>query len=173
MKKTKDIKKWKRYFLRKQRKALKRKQNKDRRRKLANQKINKEIFKAKKGHYKGIRKRHKHLEIKAPTNFSLINNVEETLWFFDEIHSLIKKGKSIFLDLKDIKELTTDAILYMLSHIEYCKSRGKTVSFTGNFPSDEKCAKIFRTSGFFKYVYYAGGLQTDPSVAFHKLQDII
>lgn len=60
---------------------------------------------------------------------------------------------SIFLDISGIKDLTTDGILYILSSLEYSRLRNLNVKIVGNNPIDDKCNKIFETSGFYKYVY--------------------
>ncbi len=106
-------------------------------------------------HYKGrsILKRGGKAILTAPENFSLLNNVEETLEFFDVVTKYITENKNIYLDIANVKNITTDSILYMLSNIEYCRTLHRRANISGNAPSDAKCNEIFLSSGFYKFVY--------------------
>ncbi|NKE71860.1 hypothetical protein [Candidatus Manganitrophus noduliformans] len=102
--------------------------------------------------YENVKKRKGRIEIKAPANFSLINNIDETLLFFDTVHYYSTKNQQkIYFDLSEVKELTTDAILYTLSRLEYYHER--RVNIIGNNPNDETCDNMLLASGFYKYVY--------------------
>lgn len=106
---------------------------------------------------------HGKYEIEAPSKLSVIDNIEETLLFFDDIHLCIKKQRKILLKLRNVNYITTDAILYMLSQIEYNLMMGRKAQISGDVPEDENCKKIMETSGFFKHVYYSGALKEDPN----------
>jgi anti-sigma regulatory factor (Ser/Thr protein kinase) len=161
MKKVYQNQKWIDYSLRRACKELKRKQRKRKELKRQNKTTNiKTLI-----NYP-IEKKNKQIRIKAPENFSLINNAEETLNFFTAVNSLIKEKENIFFDLSTIGDITTDAILYILSSIEYSRKKYHDVHISGNEPSDNKCKEILRSSGFFRYVYSTGEpkLKSDPNV---------
>jgi hypothetical protein len=68
-----------------------------------------------------VEKKNKRVKIEVPTNFSIKNNVENMLEFFDQVYYYVDKGKKIFFEMSNIKELTADAIIYMLSVFDYYK----------------------------------------------------
>lgn len=94
---------------------------------------------------------------KAPENLSIINNVKETYSYFNNIINELKKNifKQLFyFDLKDVKELTIESVMYILAILRNIK--GKDVlkyHFAGNEPINENARKLFVESGFFNYVY--------------------
>ena len=57
-----------------------------------------------------LKKRNKRVKIEVPSNFSIKNNVENMLEFFDQVYYYVNKGKRIFFEMSNIKELTADAI---------------------------------------------------------------
>ena len=76
-----------------------------------------------------------------PDIFSLFQNSAETVAFFDKTVWTIRNCKvqdSIFFDLSNITEITTDAIMYLIAVIKNMR-RLKTFRITcrGNLPLDE------------------------------------
>lgn len=95
----------------------------------------------------------KQLSISAPEDFSIVNNINEMMDFFDEVYMHVIDGrKRILLDLSRIKTLTPDALLYLLSLLEYYTQELKFKKISGNYPSEPNILKIFEESGFTKYV---------------------
>ena len=92
--------------------------------------------------------------ITVPSVFSIKHNVDQMLEFFDATHAYVKAGRNIFFDMKDIKILTADAILYMLSIFDfYVNQYGYNYKGTsGNLPDDPECKTIILRSGFLKHV---------------------
>lgn len=95
--------------------------------------------------------------VKAPSNLSLINNTEEVTAFFDEVKNYIissqNKRINVYFDLAEVKELTIDAIMYLLAIIKNLQKYGLTKhSFRGNFPNDNKAKEVIIESGFLEYV---------------------
>lgn len=159
MRKLFQSERWKRYVLKKSRKSLRRRQK----RKKAH--INR-VASQSKITYPNIKKKKGKLEILAPSNFSLINNTEETLEFFNAVDCSVKQHKNIFFDLSQIKELTTDAIIYILSYLDFARHSHYNYSVLGNSPVDEKCNWVFKESGFYDYVYSKNPvkIKNDPNV---------
>ncbi len=155
--------KWIKYSLKKSYKELRKKQKKRKRKK---QHQRRSTVYQKPLSFAPVIKRKGRIEIAAPSNFSLINNIEGTLTFFNTIEQYIKKQKDIFFDLSNIQELTTDTILYILSYIEYNRSNYYRARISGNEPTQNDCKELLRSSGFFKHVYSQGHsiLKSDPNI---------
>ncbi len=118
-------------------------------------------------HHSNIKKRDGYLVLSAPEDYSLINNVDETLVYFSQIDAAIAKKHKVYLDLSNVKRITTEVILYMLSRLDFNRRLfHDQISFAGNAPSDDKCKHIFLTSGFLEYMNspYAKNVKNDPSV---------
>lgn len=166
MKKLYHTEDWKRHSRKKSLKALRKKQKEKKLRKKRKNK--KEQSTISHTHIPKITRKRDRTEITSPSNFSLINNIEETIGFFNMLDHCITEGKDIFINLEDVKELTSDAIMYTLSRIDYNRSRNpqSKVGIYGNKPKDEKCNRVFETSGFYNFVYssHREKIQTDPNV---------
>lgn len=85
---------------------------------------------------------------KAPANFSFIENTEAVLQYIDELKTLFRHRKNVLINLKDITNLTNDAIVLLLSFVKNPKIVNG-VTIRGNYPKDEKLRKIFVESGVF------------------------
>lgn len=104
----------------------------------------------------------KKYEFHAPLNFSIVNNSEETSAFFNKIISFITDkrnfGKSIFIDVSQISQLTIDALMYLLAIVNnLCENFKDRYSFSGNAPADTRVRKLFSESGFYHFVRRQGG----------------
>lgn len=87
----------------------------------------------------------------APESFSLIDSPEETVSFIERLCNCLDKRISVFIDLSQIKHLTYDAVLALLS-IVYRFQRSN-VTFDGNFPLDENCKVLLKETGFFEHLF--------------------
>jgi len=115
--------------------------------------------------YGKSRRRKNEVTIEVPSNFSLINRAEEMLRFFHDIRTYVQKGRDIFFDMTAIGDMTTDAILYMLSQFQYYKQHYTNYKISGNTPTNNECRNIFVGSGFYKYVRASGTrLQGDSNI---------
>ena len=85
---------------------------------------------------------------KAPANFSFIENTEAVLQYLEELKALFRQRKNVLINLKDITNLTNDAIVLLLSFVKNPKIVNG-VTIRGNYPKDEKLRKIFVESGVF------------------------
>lgn len=95
-------------------------------------------------------------EYEAPTTFSLIENTDETIGYFNEIHNdILRKihGASFLIDSSKVEYVTVDALIYLIAIIENLKLiKTEGYKFKGNFPINEKAKKVFIESGFIEYV---------------------
>lgn len=113
--------------------------------------------KIKKKRKRGYNLIHKHIET-APCNLSLIDNIDESLMFFNAIIAHMKsvtysKSNIIMVNLSNVTNLTIDAIMYLLAIIYNmrCK-RAKLYKVMGNFPENDDVNKKLSECGFFNYV---------------------
>lgn len=92
--------------------------------------------------------------IEVPCNFSIKNNIDEMLNFFEEVHYHVKNHKKIFYHMENVESITTDSILYMLSLFDRYELllKYKYQGSAGNLPKDKKCRQIISESGFFDHV---------------------
>lgn len=118
--------------------------------------LSKEKQKAKRKTFEGLKKevqKQKRIDEsftnkKAPANFSFIENTEAVLQYLDELKALFRQRKNVLINLKDITNLTNDAIVLLLSFVKNPKIVNG-VTIRGNYPKDEKLRKIFVESGVF------------------------
>lgn len=92
-----------------------------------------------------------YFHIKAPIDFSLTRNTEETLNFIGKIESCYKRKQKVFVNLEDVENIANGAIVVLLSILVQFKSN--YIDFNGNFPKNMKVREFLRDSGFFKYLY--------------------
>ncbi|MFY7666895.1 hypothetical protein [Flavobacterium sp.] len=87
----------------------------------------------------------------APQDFSIVNNAEETLAYFDYVQFLLNNDNSVMFDISKIQTLTTDAIAVLLAKIQDEKFHMKNEIY-GNEPENEYLKKLFTQSGFYEHV---------------------
>lgn len=102
----------------------------------------------------------------VPQVFSIIENPEQTIKFFNSILEIIEKirkmvkqrktKQSMYLfkiDMKEVKKITGDALMYLLTVIK--NTRGKKslpVNWIGNFPDDKEIREFLQASGYLDYM---------------------
>lgn len=91
------------------------------------------------------------VKIKAPNNFSIVENEEGTLGFIREIKESYGHKKKTFINLHSITHITNDALLLLLSNM--VRFRAKRIPFDGNFPKNKNCRRIVMNSGFLESLY--------------------
>lgn len=123
---------------------------------------------AKKGrhHYANNRKNNKsslpYKVFTTPKKFSILNNPEETIEFFNEILKVIKNIPSIKnsrhvyllkIDMMQIESITGDALMYLLTVMKNTKmQKEKRIIWKGNFPKNDSLNKFLKKSGFLNYM---------------------
>lgn len=90
--------------------------------------------------------------MRAPSVFSIIEATSDTLKFMSRLHNSIRKKYHVNIDMSAIEYMSEDAILYMLSRLDYFNKKYPNQRISGNFPDDEKCKEILVRSGFPDYV---------------------
>ena len=100
--------------------------------------------------------------VEAPSNFSLVDNIEEVLGFIDKVRFQYNQKHPVFIRLENITTLGNGAILLLLANMIQFRSHG--IQFNGNYPKDVNLKKKLEESGFFKHLYRAVIKRDDYSV---------
>ncbi len=106
--------------------------------------------------------------IVAPEEFSLINNTEKVLEYFQLARNYLNLGYPIRFDISEIKTLTSDAIILQIARIKDEKFHNKTY-ITGNAPNNPELKKLFLESGFYNYVNTKGNKPNGKDTLIHKI----
>lgn len=109
-----------------------------------------------------------YLTIKIPANFSLRHNTEQVLKKVAELDFALRQRRKIFINLKDITEITPGAILLLLSKMK--KFQDQRIPFNGNFPRDIVVREKFTKSGFFN-ILYKYKFQSAAQIATDEVKD--
>ena len=93
----------------------------------------------------------------VPVNFSIHDNPDEVITFFNRVISLIKSGKHniqrMVFDFRKVTHISIDAIMYLIAIIHNIRTRLYAITeFQGNVPVDEKARELLLNSGFMRYV---------------------
>lgn len=89
--------------------------------------------------------------IQAPSNFSLIDNPEESINFIGKINESFNRKRQIFIDLENVTNIGHGAIVVLLSKMVQFKANN--ILFNGNFPKENKPCRMLIKSGFFENLY--------------------
>lgn len=107
---------------------------------------------------------HPYKTFTVPKKFSIVNNPEETIKFFnsmidvvEKIRKEIKENRNIMyffkIDMKEVEFITGDALMYLLTVIK--NTRGKKslpVNWIGNFPDKQEIKEFLQASGYLEYM---------------------
>lgn len=92
----------------------------------------------------------------APTNFSIINNPNETIGYFNTIYDGIFKKlpqANFVIDSSKVENVTVDVLVHLIAIMENMKLiRSMRYSFGGNLPSKKEAETVYTESGFMDYV---------------------
>ena len=93
------------------------------------------------------------IPFKIPKIFSLIDNSNETIDFFNNILQYIKnkynKGNRLFFDMSDVEYVSNDALMYLIAIIKNTKIKFNS---SGNLPKNKDCRNLVIESGFLDYL---------------------
>lgn len=95
-------------------------------------------------------KKRKLINYPAPDNFSLINNTDEVIKYFNDIRKFINRKSPVFLDISTITNLTPDSIALQMAELSDTKS--KRIGMLGNAPNNPQFKKMFEESGLYDHV---------------------
>ena len=96
---------------------------------------------------RSTRSRQRGSPLRAPETLSLFDAPNETLKYCNTLRDhLTQPGMEIFLDLDDVQNFTSDALLLIRAIMD---SRAYHTQIGGNLPRDPTVASEFKESGFF------------------------
>lgn len=136
--------KYKKHQLYKQRKSLKKR---NRRVKIIKSE-NRQVQRIKKREIKQRKNYLSHTKVKAPKQFSILKNSEETILFINRVENLFDKCIPTFIILKEVDYIDHSAITVLLSVMHKFKVR--KIKFFGDFPDNSVVRKKLETSDFFE-----------------------
>lgn len=90
--------------------------------------------------------------LKAPDDFSIIRDDGPVFELFNTLRLLAGKRRKVFLDISDVRNISLDAIVYLLWLFEYLKKTNKPLDIVGNIPNDNRTKQLLLASGFFDWV---------------------
>lgn len=85
----------------------------------------------------------------APRIFSLMQNPEDSLEFFDNFERACRDSPRIIIDTSRVEIVTVEALLLLLANIKRSSQRCGRIG--GNEPTNAKVRKIFAQSGFYDF----------------------
>ncbi len=136
-----DIKKFHRYILKKNRKKQRIKEQEN------------SMVALKKNSFNDLFREEK---FQVPENFSIINNPNETVAFFNKIYGKIDENPQnvkFYLDMSYVKQITVDALIYLIALIKNIRQMStKILSVGGNMPKNYQCRVLVSESGFLDHV---------------------
>lgn len=112
----------------------------------------KALFRATKGSFHSS----KRYDIRIPSCFSIKDNPDETIQFFNRTIDTIMQGtesKKMFFNFESVEYMTIDALMYLIAiviniRISLCRVR----EFSGNTPKQPTVRELFNNSGFIDIV---------------------
>ncbi len=108
----------------------------------------------------------------APEIFSIIENPTETISYFSKIENTAFINHNLYIDIRKIKVITPETVLYLLLFLDKAK-RNRKIRITGNAPEDKKCREIFLHSGFYDYVNSSYTTPEDLNILSVKCDNIV
>ena len=118
-----------------------------------------------------IRKRNKYapvVSMKAPSDYSVVFNTEETIKYYNSVHGLLSQGTRVLFDISEIETLTTDAIAVQIAKI-HDKRYNCLTPIYGNAPKKSALADLFIHSGFYDFVRVKGAKPDSSSRMIHEM----
>lgn len=109
-------------------------------------------------------------QIKAPVTFSLLNNEYKTLDFLRKLQECFDQKKKVAVLLDNVTDITTDAILVLLSNMVHFKVA--KIGFNGTRPRNVLSASKLESSGFFHYLY-GPAMPIQDKYSFKKMNSFI
>lgn len=110
-------------------------------------------------------------QIRAPATLSLLYNESVTLNFLRKLQVSYNEKKKVVVLLDDVINITTDAILVLLSSMVQFKA--SKIGFNGTRPRDAMCAFKLESSGFFKHLFSAPSMREQDKYSFKKMNNFI
>lgn len=87
-----------------------------------------------------------------PSDFSIINNTEETIKCFNNLLTIVSRRKDGigYIDSGQIKNLDAGALMYLIAIIT--EANEQSYCFNGNHPKTKIAKEMYKKYGFYNYV---------------------
>lgn len=102
-----------------------------------------------------------YVDLTVPENFSIVENVEQSISFINDLDKLYRMKKPIFVNLYDVKNFGYETIVILLAIV--IKFKKAKINFNGNYPNDEIARKRLIQSGFFEVLFGKHGMNSSIS----------
>ena len=99
-----------------------------------------------------------HHESVAPPMFSLLNDSDFVVSFFEDANKFLHNRTPVFFDLKQVTTMGPETFTYFIARIKENDFSGMT-PFMGNVPRDQKIREMFAKAGFNRYVSSKNGFR--------------
>ena len=93
-----------------------------------------------------------YLHLYGPNCFSFTDNPEHTLKFFSDLEKRLAAGLPTYINLHDVKAISSDALMYLLALLDVSAQRNTRIKFRGNIPIKGPAQSAILASGFAHYV---------------------
>lgn len=94
----------------------------------------------------------KHNRLTAPKNFSFLENLGETISFFEKATESFSNKTAVYFDLSQVENLTIETVTYLCAFVKNTKIVNST-PFQGNEPVNKTTKKMIIRSGFYDFVH--------------------
>lgn len=90
--------------------------------------------------------------LRAPEDYSFVTNHKEVSQHFEEVVKAVEEGFPVQLDLSAVRNVTVDALLYILVTLNTLRKNRHAYKVSGNFPTAKVPKEVFHNSGFLSHV---------------------
>lgn len=108
----------------------------------------------------------------APSNFSLINNPEECIKYFNNALEIINKfdtypiTDTVQFEISKIESMTIDALMYQLAIMTNLRAKSRNIKILrGTMPQKPEIKKMLLESGFLSYLKTQNIIELDKSTS--------
>ncbi|MFH1711906.1 MAG: hypothetical protein ABH846_01570 [Patescibacteria group bacterium] len=107
------------------------------------------------------------IPLPSPSNFSLIQNTDEVLGYFELARKHLHKEDNVMLDISGVEILTPESVALMVASINDKQFMDESI-VTGNAPIKPDLMKLFTGSGYYEHVRTNGKFEKDEASLLHK-----
>jgi len=156
----------KRWYDKRSRKILKQKSKEKEYRKYKGRREFQQNYNANKNEIQSIKIGKNEYIFIVPDIFSIRDNPEATIQFFNQILSYRNKhrfGMKFFIDSANVIKVTVDALLYLIAIISDTKYNSTyNYIFAGNLPKSDEAKRVYEESGFMTFVHTKNKIDITP-----------
>lgn len=103
----------------------------------------------------------------APSNFSIIDNTDKVLEYFEEAEKMLRSGENVTLNITDVEVLTSATVGLMVANINDADFLHDSI-VAGEAPKKKELFELFTGSGFYDHVLTNGKFSKNVNSLLHK-----